>query len=734
MTINEALSEAIEKHKAGKLQEAEGLYRAILSVNENHPDANHNLGVLALSVGAVEASIPFFQKATLINPNVEQYHKSLQEAKERLKDVQIEPTMQEMQTLAELFGKGSHKEALPLAMKMTNDFPKSGFGWKVLGALLEEFGDAQDALDAKQKAVELSPMDAETHNNLGFALHRQERFVEAEDSYLKAISLKPDFAEAYANLGAMQKALDRFDEAKESYLKAVSLKPNYAKAYYNLAAMLKERGEPDEAERFYLKAIEFKPDYFEAYNDLGVALKEQCRFVDAEKSFKKAVSIKPDFAEAHSNLGAALNDQGRSAEALDSYRQAIIVKPDFVDAYNNLLIGSNYSNAFSVANYLEWANKFGALVTSNAKQKFTDHKLNNKKLRVGFVSGDLRAHPVGYFLENMLRYIKNIELLAYPTLQKEDSLTQRVKPCFVSWTPIHGISDEEAAKIIYNDKINILIDLSGHTAHNRLGVFGYKPAPIAVSWLGYFASTGVAEIDYFLGDRYAAPKEEESAFTEKIYRMPNSFLCFTPPSEAPDVSRLPALKNGFITFGCFNNLRKLNDDVISLWSGILRAMPTSKLFLKTKQLDDKHIADALYKKFQDCGVVADRLIFEGASSREEYLASYGRVDISLDPFPFPGGTTSVEGIWMGVPVLTLKGDRFIARQGESIAHNVGMPLWIASDKDEYVRKAIEFSADLEALAAIRANLRDKALSSPLFDGEGFARDFEGVMEAINASV
>jgi len=328
----------------------------------------------------------------------------------------------------------------------------------------------------------------------------------------------------------------------------------------------------------------------------------------------------------------------------------------------------------------------------------------------------------------MLANIKNLEMYAYSTTRQEDALTLRIKPYFQKWVCIFKASDEEAATLIHNNEVDVLIDLSGHTAHNRLGIFGYRPARVAISWLGYFASSGVSEIDYFLSDSYVAPIGEERNFTEKIWRMPNSFLCFTPPLAAPNVSELPAVRNRYITFGCFNNLSKLNDEVIKLWAKILKLVPDSKLFLKSKQLSDEQITKQIASQFKIYDIDRHRLIFEGFSSRADYFESYSKIDIALDPFPFPGGTTTVEGIWMGVPAITLKGDRLIARQGETIAHNLGIPEWIADTKEEYLGKTIKFSADLETLAGIRANLRDMALNSPLFDGERFAKDFE---DAIN---
>jgi protein O-GlcNAc transferase len=354
------------------------------------------------------------------------------------------------------------------------------------------------------------------------------------------------------------------------------------------------------------------------------------------------------------------------------------------------------------------------------------------KLKVGLVSGDLCSHPVGYFLENVLSELskKNIDLIAYTTTPKFDELSARIQPLFSQWKPLYGLTDENAAKLIHNDGIHILIDLSGHTALNRLPVFTWKPAPIQITWLGYFATTGVNEIDYILGDPYVTPTSLESQFTETIYQLPKTRWCFTPPKVDIKISSPPALTNGYVTFGCFNNLTKINEQVISLWIKILAAIPSSYLLLKAKQLNSLSIQSKIINQFTTAGINPERITCEGSEPREKYFAAYQRIDIALDPFPFTGGTTTMESLWMGVPVLTLQGDSLISRQGVGILMNAGFSNWIAKDKDEYLTKAIDFSSDLDQVAIIRSSLREQVLSSPLFDAKQFAKDFEQALRII----
>lgn len=324
------------------------------------------------------------------------------------------------------------------------------------------------------------------------------------------------------------------------------------------------------------------------------------------------------------------------------------------------------------------------------------------------------------------------ELIAYSTQPKEDEVTEIIKPHFVKWQPIYSKSDESAAETIYQDAPHILFDLSGHTAHNRLPLFAYKPAPIQITWVGYAATTGVTEIDYVLADPYLAPLDEEPPFVEQIWRLPEIAVCFDPLVENVAIDPLPALKNGYITFGCFNNLIKMNDAVVSTWAKILHSTPNSKLYLQTRQLSEQSVTKQTYARYADHGIAPERLILEGATPRLDYFKSYNKIDIALDPFPCPGGTTTADTLWMSVPVLTMKGRDYWSRLGESWAHNVGLSNWIAEDKEDYVHKAKTFSNDIKYLTTLRSELRQQALRSPLFDAEKFTTNFETAMcELIN---
>ena len=464
---------------------------------------------------------------------------------------------------------------------------------------------------------------------------------------------------------------------------------------------------------------------------LGLALLMQSRLRVALPCLQKAVRLLPRDAEVQNNMGLVLQELGKLGPAELSYRRAISMAPDFFSAHSNLLMLQSYSASSDSSRYFEQARRYGKAVASHATKPFDAWSCRKDavRLRIGIVSGDLRQHPVGYFLESMLASLnqRHVELIAYPTVMVVDDLTDRIAPHFSAWRPIFDKTEEAAASMIEADGVHVLLDLAGHTAANRLPLFAWRPAPVQATWLGYFATTGVPQMDYLLGDRFVAPLEESAAFTETLWHMPDSYLCFSPPAYDIPVSPLPALENGYVTFACFNKLNKMNDGVVAVWARILQAVPGSRLFLKTPQLSDAAVRSRTVARFAALGIGTERLRLEGPSSRQELLAAYQQADIVLDPFPYPGGTTSMEALWMGLPIVTRKGDRFLSHLGESVLHNAGLPDWIAVDDDEYVAIAAQKAGDLVALAALRAALRAQVLASPLYDAPRFARHFEDAM-------
>lgn len=633
-----------------------------------------------------------------------------------------------------------------------------------LGKTLEQLGRLDEAIQAFRGSIAVDSRSVAAHTCLGNALLQRDKLIEALECFRESTRIEPDAAEVWTNLGSVLLRLRRKEEAIDAFLRAVELKPELALAHVALGTALRECGRSDEAVARFRRAIEIEDGNVDAHTSLGHALRDIGQISAARAPFEKALQLRPSDARAHTGLGCvlhelglldeaiahhrqaldvdesfvevrnnlanALKDSGRLREAIDEYARIIRERPNFWSAYDNLLLAMNYSGVDPTA-YLDAAKSFGRALESATPAPFASWTAaaNPKRLRVGLVSGDLRGHPVGYFLEGVLAHCRDtkLELFAYPTFGAQDDLTARIRPAFAAWRPLIGMSDEAAARVIRDDGVHILVDLAGHTAHNRLPVFAWKPAPVQVSWLGYFASTGVVGMDYVLGDPHVAPASAAAHYTEAFWRLPDCYLCFTPPDVAVDVSPLPALSTGHVTFGCFNNLAKVNDDVVRLWTRLLRELPHARLLLKAVQLADPIARERTHRRFEAAGLPRNRLVLEEPSPRAQFLTAYHRVDIALDPFPFPGGTTTAEAYWMGVPTLTRKGERFITRAGESLARAAGMPDWIAEDEDDYVAKAVAFASDLAGLAHVRKSLRKKVLASPLFDAKRHAHALEAAL-------
>ncbi len=615
------------------------------------------------------------------------------------------PSSDDVTALIALFAAARFSEATTAAAAMTTRLPWHPFGWKVLGASLRQLGRNADALAPMQKAVALQPDDAEAHNNLGATLRDLGQLREAVDCARRALEIRPAFAEAHSNLGNALADLGQLAEAVASYR----------------------------------RALEIKPDYFEAHSNLGNALKELGRTDDAVVSCRRALEIRPDYAEAHNNLGCALKDLGQLDAAVACYRRALAIKPDFALVHSNLLFAQNYQSDQPASQLLGEALRFGELVTRAvrpyARWPNVKESQSGRRLRIGLVSGDFCQHPVGYFLENVLatlvgRPFDRLEFFAYSSRSCNDAVTNRIKACCRSWQSVVGFSDETLAQRIYGDGIDILLDLAGHTAHNRLPIFAWKPAPVQASWIGYLGTTGVAAMDYLIADRWTLPESDEPNFTEKIWRLPESYLCFSPPDADLPTSATPAIANGYVTFGSFNNLAKINDAVVALWAKILTTVPGSRLFLKTAQLNEQKSREHAAERFASHGIDAGRLILEGSAPRLELLSTYGRVDIALDPFPYPGITTSIEALWMGVPVLTLAGKNFLSRQGLGLLINAGLHDWIANGPEDYVIRAASHASSLPRLAELRGALRQQLVASPLLDAQRFSRNFETALRGM----
>ena len=596
-------------------------------------------------------------------------------------------------------------------------------------------GKLSEAAECYGKAIAINPANASAHLNLGFALKEQELYDQAEQSLRQAIRLNPEMEDAHYLLGGIAEAQGNLQAAIEGYHKALAIKPDFEIVFRDLCRVLFLSGGNERARTVILEGISLNPQVADFQYYLGNLCMHENKLDDAIACYQKALAIQPDSIGVHTNMGKAFLEKGDIENATNWYRKALQLNPTSIEAMSCLLFAQAYDPACLPTRYLADARRYGSAVLANARPYTSwpaaSIEIGDLPLRVGLVSGDFLGHPVGFFLESVLKHLNTarIELFAYPTVPQEDGLTARIKPCFGAWHSIAGLSDEAAANRIHDDGIHILIDLAGHTSHNRLPVFAWKPAPVQISWLGYFASTGVPGMDYLLADKTSVPESQREHFTETIGYLPDPRLCFTPPAAMDELkpASLPAITNDYITFGCFQNLSKINDGLLAAWGRIFQTLPQARLRIQCKQMGDSVAREALLARLSRVGIAAQRVNIKGLASREDYLTAHAGVDAILDTFPYPGGTTTCEALWMGVPTLTLAGNTLLSRQGASMLTCVGLEKWVAGDVDEYVAKAASLTGDIDRLAQLRAGLREKVLASPLFDAPQFAVNLEDAL-------
>jgi protein O-GlcNAc transferase len=584
-----------------------------------------------------------------------------------------------------------------------------------------------EAVVCYEQALSLNPNIPEALSNLGLALKDLGRLDAAVARYEQALALRPNVPEILSNLGIALRELGRSDAAIACYRQALALKPNYPAALSNLGNALRDQGRVDEAIECYQQALLLRPDYPEALSNLGATFQDSSRRDEAIDYYRQALAVTPDFPEVLVNFGNVLKEQGKVDEAIAYYERAIRVKPGYADAYSNKLLTLHYSERHIAGNTLAEAQRFAHQVApTKARTDFANTADPDRRLRVGYVSADFRTHPVGLFLEGVLanQNTNNIEVFCYSNTRTSDDVTKRLREAAGHWRTIVRMADADADALIRRDAIDILVDLSGHTAGNRLSLFALKPAPVQATWLGYLDTSGLPAMDYFLTDRFVVPVEDEASFTETVLRLPDAHFCFLAAAhDVPIVSR-PEVEP--LILGSFNNWAKVSDGTIALWSRLLAEIPESRLLLRYNGLGDPAIRGEAIRRFAVQGIDADRFVLESGASRGEVLAAYNRVDIALDPFPYNGCTTTLEALWMGVPVVTLRGKRSVARASEAILTVVGLSNLVAEDSDAYVRIVKGLASDRKHLTKLRGDLRAMVEQSPICDCGRFARMLEGL--------
>ena len=525
-----------------------------------------------------------------------------------------------------------------------------------------------------------------------------------------------------------------YAEAKELYKRILAVQPENAHAVHNLGWIAYVEGNVDAALRLIHESLRISPDTWFFHFNLARILHNQMGFAKSAAHYESALALNPSFAGMHNEHGILMIDQGDAGEAVRCFERAIAANPLDAMACSNYLHAINQLPGMSHAAIFDAHVRFALRFARDEPTSHATPRANDpaRRIRLGYVSGDFRENTVAWFIEPVFANHDHAsyEVFGYSNCGVADVVTARLRNHVDHWRNIAPMSDAEAVSLVQSDAIDILIDLSGHTRDNRLPMFAYKPAPLQVSWLGYFNTTGLSTIDYLISDPVLSPPDSMQPFSETVVRLPHTRLCYQPPAYAPDVAPLPARAKTFITFGTFNKLAKLNDLVLSLWANVLRGVPGSRLLLKARAFADEAVQQAYRERFGKLGIAAERLLLRPYSAHADMLAEYADIDIALDPSPFSGGLTTCEALWQGVPVLTLRGESLVARQSASFLTALGLDDWIADSQRDYVARATRRAGDLESLASLRATLRERMRSSPMCDATAFTRDLERVYRKI----
>ena len=535
---------------------------------------------------------------------------------------------------------------------------------------------------------------------------------------------------------ALQHAIKEFNASNLAGAYAIAepivrCDPQYHAAWNLLGAVELGWGNNEAATRHFERAIAVQPGSAPYLSNCGEAFRRAGRIDDAVEYCRAAVEADPRDAPAHHNLALALTAMGEVEGAYVAFQSALTIRPDFMSARSGFLFLLCHHPGIDAANVLAEHRRWDelharALVPMPAPRALRAD--SERPIRVGYVSGDFWRHALSYFIEPLLTHHDpaSFEVFCYHNSRKADEVTERLRACVSHWRDIAGMTDEAVAQQVSRDGIDILVDLAGHTAGNRLGVFARKPAPVQVSYVGYLNTTGLHSMDFRITDAYADPPATSDAlYTERLVRMPHSQWCYRPPSDTPEVNALPALKRGTVTYGSLHNLAKINRSVIELWARLLLRHPNSELLIGG--IPAEAVRRRLREQFSESGIDSARLQLIGKCSFDDYWRLYHRIDISLDAFPYNGATTTCESLWMGVPVVTLAGSHAAARSGVSLLSTAGLPELIADSPQRYVDIAVELARDMQRLTGLRATLRATMQRSPLMDEAGHARAFERLL-------
>jgi predicted O-linked N-acetylglucosamine transferase (SPINDLY family) len=771
MNLQQSLVAAMQHQQAGRLDEAEKLYRQILARHPDSADALHLLGVLCAQLGRHQEGVKLIRQAISHRPSVAGFHanlghalfadKSFEEAVSAYQEAaRLNPNDGELQIhlATSLKESGRLEEAATCARKVLRLNSKSAKAEFLLGAIMQDQGDLKEAAEAYERAGALEANSAPAQNHLGNVFRSMRRLEDAIIYYRRALGIKPEFTEAMSHLADALRDAGRFGEAIAAYQRVIALRPDSADSYNNLAVSLRGRRRFEEALTAIGKAIALRPDCALFWSNRGGLLRDVGKLLEAVAAIRRALQIDPNLFEAHLNLATNLVELGRVDQAMESARRCVELNPHSSEARN--VLGNIFKDDGQVDKAIEQFDQGlelqpdSAMIHSNkvyvlefdprcdAKGMFAEarrwdqqhgqpmkkfirahqnDRSTDRPLRIGYVSPNFCNHAESFFTVPLMEKHdrEQFEIHCYSDGSRIDALTERMKSCAHVWHISSGWTNEELAEQIRRDRIDILVDLSMHMTHNRLLTFAQKPAPVQLAWLAYPGGTGLDAMDYRVTDQWIDPPGgDESVYREQTIRLPETWVCYDPLCEM-ESAQLRA--DGPIRFGSINNPCKLNDPLLNLWARVMHAVPDSRLLL---QAIDKGHRQRLAEFFQAAGIGGDRLEFLSRCPRTDYLRLYDRIDICLDPLPYNGITTTCDALWVGVPVISLVGQTAAGRGTASILANIGLSEFAARDPDQFIQIASVLAGDVPRLAELRRTLRDRFSHSPMMDAPRFAKAME----------
>ncbi|MGH7178982.1 MAG: tetratricopeptide repeat protein [Tepidisphaeraceae bacterium] len=702
MDLQQAVRKAAELLRTGRIDDAESICRQILIADPDCAPALEISGLLAQRRGSLDEAARLAARAVELAPKAASAHNTYGE-------------------ICRVMGRS--EDAIGAYRRAVGLRPDFADAHANLGQALLDANNPTAAAESCRNALRLNPSHFRARQRLGVALRKQGKLTEAIKAFEAAVVANASYALGHASLASALTEDGRFANAMEHFRRALELDPNNAATYANCADALRVMGRADEAMRSCEAALRLDPRSALALSVQSAIWRDQGKLDEAESASRRAIEFDETCVPADERLGNALLLSGRAREAIEAIRRALAIDPSAMTVHSNLLLAMHYPDGIApediFAEHLRFAERFAHPL----RDQILPHENSRdpqRRLRIGYLSGDFREHPAGRCIEPILTHLDRggFETVCYNSSFKSDAMTRRLKSLAGAWRDAAAMNDRKLAQLIRDDRIDILVDLTGHTNYSRILVLALKPAPILVGHFGYSDTTGLGTVDYQITDETSDPTGQTERFwTEKLVRLPEAAWCWAPPADAPEPVCAPAGESGIVTFGSCNNFAKVSDATAKTWAETLRRVPNSRLIVFVNAITHGGFER---RHFTEHGVDAERLTLVARVSKSEYFARLREIDIALDPFPYNGGVTTCDALWMGLPVIALRGRTYVSRQGVSLLTQVGLSEVIADTPADYVRVAGELAGDFPRLNAIREGLRARFAATAVVDGRRYA--------------